>query len=114
MAEQRSVVVLGRSIFCASIEASLREQIAAEVVQLDNLHADALDHLAVLRPQLIIVDSTEASWSMLMPYLVREPATALIGLDPRTGRTILVHGQHTRLTSMQQLVVMVEKHVGTP
>lgn len=108
MANPEPVVIYGSSLFSLSIEASLRNQPGIAVIQIDTTQADALAHLVVLRPCIIIVDTTDTLWDTVMTYLVEQPATSLIGLNPHTSAIMLLRGQYSPLHSMQQLIAVIE------
>lgn len=111
MNDRHTVVVYGTSLFSTSVETSLRNQPEFAVVQVDNLQSDAIDHLTIIRPHVVIVDVTDDFWDIAMTYFIQQPSSMLIGLDPRTSTMFMVRGQHTRLTSMQQLIATIEHHI---
>jgi hypothetical protein len=113
MKNRSAVVVYGNSLFSASIEASLRHQPGWAVMQVDNLHADAVAHLIVIHPVVVIVDMTDPLPEAVVTYLVQQPGTTLIGVDLRTSTMLVLHSQHAPLTSMPQLVDAIEQHIAT-
>ncbi|NJP05701.1 MAG: hypothetical protein HC837_08820 [Chloroflexaceae bacterium] len=109
-----TVVVYGTSLFSSTVEASLRRQPAFAVMQVDNQQSDALAHLSLIQPHVILVDMTDVLVETVMRYLVEQPATMLIVLNSRTGGMFIEHDRHTALTTMQQLMGAIEEHVARP
>jgi hypothetical protein len=71
MTARRTVVVYGTSLFTMSVETSLQNQLGIDVEQVDNLQSDAVEHLTILRPRVIIIDGTESAGDVVMTYLMQ-------------------------------------------
>lgn len=113
MKDRPTVVVYGSSLFSTSIETSLRNQPGFAVVQVDDLQSDAVAHLTVIRPDVVVVDVADALLNAVLTYLLQQPSTTLIGVDLRTSTMLVLRSQRAPLTSMQYLVTVIEQHITT-
>jgi ABC-type antimicrobial peptide transport system ATPase subunit len=114
MAARRTVVVYGTSLFTTRVETRLQNQPEIDVLQVNTLQSDAVEHLTILRPRVIIVDETESAGDVAMIYLMQHPATLILALDPRTSTMLVLRGQQAPLPSMQHLMDAIEQQIGLP
>lgn len=111
MNAQKTVVIYGSSMLSAGIEASLRREQAFLVVQIDDTQTDAADHINILRPDVMVVDATVSPWNMAVSCLWQNPTMVLIGIDPASSSVLVLGGQRSLLSSMQELTDIVVRHI---
>jgi chemotaxis response regulator CheB len=111
MKQQKTVVVYGSSLFSAGIEASLQRIQEFLVVQIDETQADAVEHINVLRPDVMVVDASTSPWNFAITCLQQNPSMALIGIEPANSSVLMISGQYTVLSSMKELTRMVVRHI---
>ncbi len=109
MQEHKTVVVYGQFLFSNDIEASLHSGHGFVVVQIDDTQPDAAEHIAVLQPDILIVDVTTTPWERAVTHLRQDKGMAVIGINPHDNTMMVLRGQRFTLASMHEVTALVER-----
>jgi chemotaxis response regulator CheB len=110
MQERKTVVVYGNSLFSAGIETSLRSGQGFLVVQIESTQPDAAQHIAVLQPDVLVVDVTTTPWEDTLHHLRHDSTMVVLGINPHTSTVTVLRGKQVVLASMHELTALVERH----
>jgi len=98
--ERRTVVLYGKSLFIAGVEASLKDRPGLEVVRIAPSFPNAGQRLSAIRPDAIILDLAAHHSEFTLPFLKKHPDLPLIGLDVTSNTIIVLSSQwYTALTA---------------
>jgi hypothetical protein len=109
MQEHKKVVVCGHFPFSKDIEAGLRREHGFLVVQIDDTQPDAAEHIAVLQPDILIVDVTTTPWERAVTHLRQDKGMAMIGINPHDNTMMVLRGQRFTLAWMHEVTALVER-----
>jgi|WetSurMetagenome_2_1015567.scaffolds.fasta_scaffold944206_1 hypothetical protein len=103
------VALIGSSLALASVEAAL-----TDVGDLDLLRVPSpCDEVAMwvkdFAPDLLIFDLAAGLPQCTQPYLAQQPGLGLIGFDLESHKMLLLSGEHTTLSTTDDLVRAVRK-----
>lgn len=100
MSKQRIVALFGDSLLMDTVEASLETHQELGVIRIHTTVTDAAERLKILCPDLVILDLSDTSAHLVMPFLKDLPGVPLLCLDVTCSRVIsLSCQQYTALTS---------------
>ncbi|MBN1887352.1 MAG: hypothetical protein JW850_05160 [Thermoflexales bacterium] len=103
------VVIYGRSLFLAGVEASLAGRAELAVSSLDSAQASSLDTLLRLGPDAIILDASSPAGLTEMKGLFHNRRTPLlISLDRDTSQATVWRGRQQPVRRADDLVALIQ------
>lgn len=106
----RTVLLYGQSLLLSGVAASLASCPRIQVRQAATW-ADANRLLADNLPDVLIFDLTDACESHILPLLLKNPHTLMVGLDTERDQALLVTGQPARSLTLAQVLTIVEQGI---
>jgi hypothetical protein len=98
------ILLLGKSVFIAGLEASLTGLPDLAVARREQLEADDLP-----KTDLVLTDLSENKDLRDLIRLSGEAERTLVGIDPATGKATVLSGQSASMASMQELMEFLQK-----
>ncbi|HNS51554.1 MAG TPA: hypothetical protein PKO09_10280 [Anaerolineae bacterium] len=107
MAEQRRVILYGKSLILGSVGASLRGRPDLEVVPLAPPLPEARE-LEALAPAAILFDLEAAQPDAALRLLKGHPRLLLIGIDPAGDEILILSGRQERAAAVADLLSVIQ------
>jgi hypothetical protein len=102
------VVVYGKSLVLAGVEASLKAYPALEVISLDAGGGTTIQELCAYHADILIFDVAAVPPEFPFSLLCEQPELRLVGLDAAGDKSMLLSGQKARAMTTGQLVQIIE------
>jgi DNA-binding NarL/FixJ family response regulator len=106
--EQRIAALCGSSLFMAGLEASLKAIDGFAVVRIDTTLPNAVDHLAVLCPDVVIFDLDAPQAQFVVSFLSEHPGLPLVGLGLTSDRVVVLSSQQYTAQTMRDLARVIQ------
>jgi hypothetical protein len=108
MDERRTVVLYGDTVLLAGIGRTLSTRSKLRVLSLDPTQPTAGGALDSLRPCAVVVDLTVVTVEAALALVERRPGLLLIGLDPGSGRVMVLAGEDGSGLRTEDLVWLIQ------
>ncbi len=102
-----SIAIYGTSVTMSALCASLQQMPDLEVRGVQDLSRDAIGMPDADLPDVILFDLGEGQPGFAIPLLQKSPTTLLIGVDLTTHRMLVLSGEHSRLSTVDDLMQVV-------
>ncbi len=109
MVTKGSVAVVGRSMHIAGLAASLRLNLALQVVRVHPDSPAARREIDELVPDVVIFDLVEPYADLTLALLHERPGLLLLGMDPSRNDMLVLSGQSVRAESLQDMVQAINQ-----
>ncbi len=113
MAEHRRGILYGDSLIPAGVQASLSGFPHVELITLEELPADWVVILHELQPSAILFDRGSVQPDLSLSILQRSNLL-LIGIDPRSARTLVLSSHPQLALSAQELLTVIRDGAQSP
>jgi len=107
MSFKKSVVIFGRSLNLAGINACLQQDEGLDVLQIDPSDPDARLRLEALTPEVILFDLSDPPNDIDMVLLRNKPGLLLIGVDPSSDEVLILKGQCSSVMTAGELSQLI-------
>jgi hypothetical protein len=97
------ILLLGKSVFIAGLEASLKGRPDLAVSRCEQLQEGTL-----LQADLILADLAEEKDLRRLIQMSDEAERTLVGIDPATGKATVLSGQSAAMKSVQELMTFLQ------
>lgn len=114
MKTQPTIVIYGNSLFSMGLEVSLKKAQAFTVIQIDTSRPDAEEYLRFLNPDVVVVDMTTLHWHVAVSFLRTCPRKPLIALDLHSNYVVVLSGQCSSVSTINDLVQVIQKQTLVP
>jgi hypothetical protein len=111
----KTVVLFGSSLAVSSIGASLQGRAGLRVLAVDldaspaAVHG-AAQHLAALRPDVVLFDLAAISSDFAIALWKEQPGTLLIGMDLLANQALVLSGHPARAHTTEDLLQVIQRH----
>ncbi len=112
MQRRRVVALYGNSLLIDIVETSLGNHHRLDVIRVSGPTGRAVEHLKSLRPDMIVVDSTEPDSQFVLSVFKDRAGVPLLCLDPNHNKALLLSCQHYNSLTTTELTDLVDSHVG--
>lgn len=102
-----SVAIYGTSVAMSALCAGLQQMPDLEVRGIQNLSANDIATPDAGLPDVILFDLGEGQPGFAIPLLQKNPTTLLIGVDLTTHRMLVLSGEHSRLSTVDDLMQVI-------
>jgi hypothetical protein len=110
MQNQRVVALYGNSLLMDIVEASLGKTQELGVVRVDGSSSGAVERLKSLRPDMIVVDSSEPDSQFVISFFKDRAGVPLLCLDPDCNKAMLLSCQHYTSLTTTDLTDLVQSY----
>lgn len=93
----------------AGITASLRANLAVEVISLDPDVPGALQQIDEFTPTVMIFDRDTAPSNLVVSLLRKRPGLQLIGIDPSSNQLLVLSSHPTQALSVAELIEVINR-----
>jgi hypothetical protein len=104
----RKVALYGSEISMSAISASLQNNPQFQVRQIEGSPPDMMKKLEISPPDVILFDLAAGQPDFAVPLLRNHPEIMLIGVDLMSQKMLVVSGEHSRLSTAQDLAKVIE------
>jgi hypothetical protein len=102
------VVLYGKTLVLAGVEASLRAYPTLEVISLDVCDGVTIQELCAYHADVLIFDVAAVPPEFPFSLLCEQPELRLVGLDAAGDKSLLLSGRQARSMTTGQLVQIIE------
>lgn len=106
------VVLYGKSLVLAGVEASLKAYPSLEVISLDAGGGTTIQELCAYHASVLIFDVAAVPPEFPFSLLCEQPELMLVGLDAAGDKSLLLSGRQARSMTTGQLVQIIETEPG--
>ena len=105
----QKVALYGSEISMSAISTSLQNNPQFQVRQIGGSSPDMMKELEIAPPDVILFDLAAGQPDFAVPVLRNHPGIMLIGVDLMSHKMLVVSGEHSRLSTEQDLVKVIEE-----
>jgi hypothetical protein len=102
------VILYGKSLVLAAVEASLKAYPALEVISLEATDGLTIQELCAYHADVLIFDVAAVPPEFPFSLLCEQPELRLVGLDAAGDKSLLLSGRQARSMTTGQLVQIIE------
>ena len=107
MKKTTTVAVCGSNLVMSSLCASLQSRPEFEVRGLNGLSCADLGEPDATLPDVILFDLAAGQPDFAIPLLQKNPTTLLIGVDLMSHKMLVLSGEQSRLSTMDDLIHVI-------
>jgi hypothetical protein len=107
--KKRTVALYGHNLVLSTIGACLQQKQKFRVVRIDGSLADYLNETGEAYPEVILFDLATAPEHFAVSLMQHHPEIKLVGVDLMCNKMLVLSGEPSRLSTIEDLEAAIEK-----